>query len=464
MGDFNKMIRPVKKTSGRSAFQNVESGALGLSFGSEFPLTVSKVLEKRVHMELTWFFSANNIEVHDPLDLTKGYTLFDGDAFLEAFNPKYFWFHFIFRSDILEALKRDERLRALSPFLNAQCYLDGDHKTLLSEWKHSRGQFYKFAHVTSSELAAKKSNREQALQDMLYVVYMSAFRYLDAALTGTQRFKPSAELGGLESTSFNLVINNENVEIKLGLVDSATYGETQSNMAVTLLEDAYLLSDPKGKNYQENNPIEQIVKRLSPILAMVGRSNYSNAFLLAAYLANREFAKLNECSFLPEWDLQTTRLNVSNIPYLHMNYPLAWCQKHKLSPAWMDMLGFYPYRNAKIDAIIDPILGEFPEIFTIDKEALGRLVLDRTWAVVLRPILNRTIQLKVVDLFRCASPIDYNESVELCAQIENLGKLEQLGRMYRAALQFFSGKKDMALQQLVAPNSARVFLRLSNKE
>lgn len=441
-----KPIRRVQKGVRDSQSHNP------FGFGSEFPKRLGEMFSARVDSILRQLLQNADTSI---FELTRCYTYADRDAFLEILNPRFFWGGFAFNQDVMRAMETDAITRRLDPFLHAREFITNE-PTLLQSWETQRSQYHDFASDVAERMTSGLSDE---LGAHTRLAIMASFRMLDAGVTGRQTYAPSPALGGTESVAFVVATSRgENIPLRIGIVKHAEYAMSLKNSDYELLERLFSESDPDGSHFHKNPPVLEVLNRVSPLARLALMPNVKTQFIAEALRVGREVQKLETSSFLPEWESIETRLNVGHIPHLRPKFSQDWCKTKKIPPLWMDMAGIAPFENTKLDWAFDHFIKTFPEEFEFDDEKRGTLGLRMSWNTVLRPILSRAVEVKLLSLFKLVDPLEYNDEFARLKS-EDVTKPAALQLMVKRGLEVLRKNPTQAGELLdTEPEPERKFL------
>lgn len=398
-------------------------------FSSSFIKGVATHLDPAIQHVFQGFFSqgchGSLLDPHDiPGQLEK-------KPMLEILNPKYFWRDFIHHPDIVTALREDAEFDYWENLLLAPYLLKNEEKLLL-DWQTQRYSYYQFAHNNTATWLQQYEHRSSELRQRLQLCRMSAFRFLDGALTGRQTLDPHPPFGGEDGLECRLLApegqNRITKFLRIGIVKRAEYGTSYRNSDQQLLEAVYAETDTAAPNFYPGNCIAQVTQLLAPLLQLVAQSHLPDELISELIDASLKYQEINASSPLPESELQTHRLRLGKLQHLEQRFSKAWFTQHSVSPLWLDLTGFRPNRNLKLRPILEDLNQRYREVVGLDRTPDSLLVWRRTRQVILLPILNRCIQLRCLQLYQELDPTGYTETLENSQQAidSQLSDREQL--------------------------------------
>jgi hypothetical protein len=97
---------------------------------------------------------------------------------------------------------------------------------------------------------------------------------------------------------------------------------------------------------------------------------------------------------------------------LEKRFSKEWFSQHAVSPLWLDLTGFRPYRNLKLEPIVKELNERYREAAGLTQTPDSLLVWKRTRQVILLPILNRCIQLRCLQLYRDLDTPSYSDTLD----------------------------------------------------
>jgi hypothetical protein len=448
-------MKPIKR---KDTLTNQPSGSRmqrAFGFSSGFIQEVAKHLEPAIqHVFRDFFQHGCHGSLLDPHNIPHH---LERKAMLEILNPKYFWRDFIHHPDIITALHEDAELDYWENLLAAP-YLLKNEERLLLDWQSQRPAYYNFAYSNTSAWVEQYSHREADLQKKLQLCRLAAFRYLDAAITGRQTLEPHPPFGGEDGLECRLCIPDEKGRasrfIRVGIVKKAEYGTSYRNSDQTLLEAVYAETDPGSATFYPQHCVVQLTQLLAPLLPLADRVNIPDEMILDLIAASIQYQEINSSSPLPESELQTHRLHLGKLQHLEKRFSKEWFSQHSLSPLWLDLTGFRPFRNTKLEPLTKALNSRYRDTAGLEKATDSLLVWKRTRQVILLPILNRCLQLRCLQIYQELDPSGYMDSLEKSQQVvsghlsDREQLLQQLQYCFSKSLDYLEKNQQKVLEQI----------------